>query len=693
MPPRAPFPMPRFPSLRLPARLALLAVNAAAMLAALALAAPGPAHAGIFAGNPVVGPTPALHQLDGIDVAPDGTGALAFTMDDGGVPHVFVSRLVNGAWGAPERLDADLATPATQAAVAAGDGGRAVVAFANGGNLYVATRASAASGWGRQTLWSGGGALDPSVDLSVNGKAYVAFASPGAGGHDVRAAYAHDAGPWAVIGAPLDLNAADDAGTGDARPRVAASADGIGIVVWGENGHVYARRLQGARPSVVAVDALAGLSLEGIQAASADQPVVATQDDDSFTGVALRAQFDVGGGTLRQRAVFRRLRGSQFETPYALDGGSFASGQGSLYPQIATVGTGNGLVTAGNDTTNATTALQLLGDVGPTPPVLGIDTLVANAAPGYAVPAAATARKMLVAWQVTPPGGAPEIHARYRDGGDFGGEQPISRPDLGPTDAADGLAAAADDAGDIAVAYVQDVPGQGPAIMAATVDQPPGRFDAKPMPAFQRTTQPVLAWTTSREQWGRYFKVMIDGVQAGITGRRSFRPPAPLAQGVHTWQVVALDHRGQQYVAPPRTVKVDSVAPFVLARLTGAHQAATALRLALRAADTPTGTAQAAQGVLTSGVQRILVDWGDRTGALSVLHGSRHVYRRAGRYTLRIVVTDRAGNRTVLREPLRIAKPPKPPKRGKRHTRSAPAPVVVLTSAPSGLRAPAARHR
>ena len=289
---------------RPPVRFALLAL----VVTALALLAPALARAGIFAGTPVAGPTPALHQLGGIDLAPDGTGVLAFTMDDGGTPHVFATRLVNGAWSAPERLDADLGFAATQVAVAAGDGGRTIVAFTAGGNLYVATRAGAASGWGRQTLWTGG-ASDPSVDLSVNGKAYVAFTAPGAGGHDVRAAYAHDAGPWTLIGAPLDLNAADDAGAGDARPRVAASADGIGIVVWGENGHVYARRLQGTRPSVVAVDALAGMTVEGIQAASADQPVVATQDDDSFTGVAFRAWFDVGGRRLRPRAVYRRLRG------------------------------------------------------------------------------------------------------------------------------------------------------------------------------------------------------------------------------------------------------------------------------------------------------------------------------------------------------------------------------------------------
>lgn len=679
--------MPRSPSRRPSVRLALRVVLAAAV-AALSALAPAAARAGIFVGNPVVGPTPALHTLDGIDLAPDGTGALVFTMDDGGVPHVFVSRLVNGAWSPPERLDADLGTPATQAAVAAGDGGRVSVAFANGGNVYVATRASSATGWGRQTLWSGGGASDPSVDLSVNGKGYVAFTAPGPGGHDVRAAYSRDAGPWAVIGAPLDLNAADDAGAGDARPRVAASADGIAIVVWGENGHVYARRLEGVRPSVVAVDALAGLTLEGIQAASADQPVVATQDDDSFTGVAFRAWFDVGGGRLRPRAVFRRLRGSQFETPYALDAGSFASGQGSLYPQIATTGAGNGLATAGNDTTNGTTALQLLGDVQPTT-VEPLDTLVANGAAGYAVPAASTARKMLVAWQVTPPGGAPEIHARYRDGGDFQAEQAISRPDLGPTDAADGLAASADDNGDVAVAYVQAVPGQGPAIMVATVDQPPGPFVPKALPSFQRTTRPVLAWTTSREVWGRYFQVTIDGAQAGVTGRRSFRPPAPLAQGVHVWQVVALDHRGQQFAARPATVKIDTVAPYVLARLSGAHQAASALRLTLRAADTPTGAARAAQGVPTSGVSRIVVDWGDGSGPREILHGARHVYRRAGRYTLRIVVLDNAGNRTTLREPLRIAKPPKPGRGRGRRRRATP--TIVLTSAPAVPGAPAAR--
>jgi hypothetical protein len=658
MPRPAPFVMPR-PLLVLPPSrsLSLVALFVAAAAATLLALAAQPARAGLFTGDPVVGPTPALHSLQGIDLAPDGTGAIAYLMDDGGVSHVFVNRFVNGVWSGPERLDADLGGAATQAAVAAGDGGRLIVVFANSGNVYAATRAAASSGWGRQTLWSGGGGSDPTVDLSVNGKGYAAFTAPGAGGHDVRAAFSRDAGPWTVVGAPLDANAANDAGAGTARPRVAASADGVAIAVWGEVGHVFARRLQGARPSVVAADALDGLALEGAQAAAADLPVVSTQDDDSFTGVALRATFDMGSGVTRTRAVFRRLRGSRFETPVSADPAPLVSGQDSGAPHIATVGTGQGLVVAGNLMTNATNALQLLFDVQPAPPPLQLDSLVPNTAAGFAVPATATARKMLVAWQVTPAGGVPEVHARYRDGGDFEAEQVISRGELGPSAATDGLFAAGDDAGDIAVAYVQDVPGQGRAIAVATVDQPPGRFAVKRVSGFVRTDRPTLSWTTSRETWGRYFSVLVDGVQVGITGRRSFRLPAPLAQGAHAWQVVALDHRGQQYAAKPSSLKVDSIPAFVRARVTGPRKALAMVRLAVQATDTPTGTARKAVGVATSGVAQILVDWGDRTPALLIRSGAQHAYARPGRYTLRVLVTDRAGNRSTFRLPLKIAKP------------------------------------
>jgi PKD domain len=637
-------------------------ISLALVAALLALAcAPVCARAAVYPGDPLVGPTPALHALGGVDLAPDGTGALVTTIDDGGVAHVFVNRLVNGGWSAPERVDGALPGASSQPVVAAGDGGRVVVAFVNEGNVYAVTRAGAGAGYGApQAVWGGGGASSPALDVSVNGKEYLAFTAPGAGGHDVRVAYAANAAPFALAAAPLDGNPASDAGTGPGRAALGASATGTAVVAWGEAGHVFARRVRGTAPSVVFADANAGLSVEGVPAADADTPVVGVQDDDAFEGVAFRADFVVGGAP-RSRVVYRRLRGSRFEGPAAVDATPFASGQGSVNPQIATVGTGQGIVLGSADQTFLTFAMLLHGDTGPGD-VSQIDSLAASSAPTAAVAAAATALKMLVAWQYTPGAGAPEIHARYYDGTVFEPELLLSRPQLGPTDAVGGgLAASGDDEGDLVVAYVQDVPGAGPAVAVATIDQPPGRFATiHGSGAFQRTLRPVLSWTVSREEWGRYFKVFVDGAQVGVTGRRSLRT-APLAQGVHRWQVAAFDRRGQSFTAPGGTVKVDTIPALVHASVTGARRSGGSLRLTVRAVDAPPPAAAGTRPAQTSGVKTVFVDWGDGVRQ-TIARGTRHAYRRPGRYTMRVVVTDRAGNRMTVRRTLRIVKPPKPRK-------------------------------
>jgi hypothetical protein len=632
----------------------LRTVLVCAALAAVAAHA-APAAAGVVQGDVVVGPSPALQTLGGLDLAPDGTGAMVFTLQEGGVDHVYVSRLINGAWSAAERLDADLPGPSAQPAVAAGHGGRVVVAFVNGGNVYAVTRAGAAAPAVRQTVWGSGGAASPSVDLSVNRKGYLAFTAPGAGGHDVRVAFSRDAGPWTLVGAALDANPGADAGVDAGRARVAASADGVGVMAWGEAGRVYARRVQGVRPSVVFADASGGLALEGVGATAADTPVVSTQDDDSFTAVAFRASFPAG-----TRVVYRRLRGSRFEDPVAVDLLPFASGQGSSGPHVSSVGTGHGIAIGSGDATFLTYAMLLRADVEPGA-VVQIDT-IASTAPTYAAAAAATIRKMLVAWQLTPASGAPDVRARYFSEGVFEPELVLSRPELGPTLAARGLLVAGDDTGNLAVAYVQDVPGGGPAIAVATVDQPPARFGVVPLRDFQRSDRPLLSWTTSREAWGRYFRVTIDGVEVGVTGRRSFRPRTPLAQGAHTWQVTALDRRGQQFAARVASLRVDSLAPTVSIRVGGKRRARALLRLTVRASDAaPVAPGQAP--IRTAGIETIVVDWGDRAPLEQIRRGARHAYARPGRYALRVTATDRAGNRVVVRERLKIAKPPRKRKR------------------------------
>lgn len=642
----------------------------AALVAAIALLAAPAAQAELYTGEIAVGPLGGLTRMGNVDLAPDGSGAVVYTVAEGGVEHVFVSRLDNGAWLRPERVDGAFGAASAAPVVAAADGGRVAVAFVNAGNLIAVTKPSSTAPWGApQTVWGSGGASAPSLDLSVNRKGYLAFAVPGAGGSDVRVAYAKDAGPWTLLAAPVDANVDANAGSGAGRPRIGAAADGIGVVAWGEDGRVWARRVQGTRPSVVAADASAGLAIEGLGAAQMDAPVVGVQDDDSFTGIAFRATFVVNGAP-RSRVVYRRLRGSRFEAGVPVDLTPFAAAGGSVEPRISNSGGGQGIVLGSGDASLLSYAMLTRGDLAPGA-VVQVDSVAASTRPTYAVPVTATPLKQMVAWQFTPAEGQSEVRARFYNGREFEAEQVLSKPEQGPTSAELGLSAAGDAQGNIVIAYVQQVPGQGPAIVVASLDQPPVRLEPKaPRTPWQRTDRPVLSWTRPREAWGASFAVALDGAPLATTTATSLRVPRPIAQGEHPWQVTVTDRRGQQLAARPSVVRVDTVAPRASARATGARRAGEPLRLTVQASDPPPAPAAGQRPAKTSGVAEIVLDWGDRSRREKIKRGSQHVYARPGRYTIRLIVRDRAGNRTEVRQVVRIAAPGA--RRGGRGTGDAP---------------------
>ena len=213
----------------------------AALIAVCAIFAP---HASavtgkFFAADNVDGPNAGLLRVGDLDVARDGSGAVVYTKLDGGVPHVFVSRLVKGVWQPPERLDGGLPAPASDPVVAASDGGRLVVAFVAGGELFSVVRPAGAAAWPAPVAVAGPAAT-PSVDMSINGVAYVVWSAAG----DVQAARLdRKAVTFTVLAPPLDINPAAIAGDGAGRPKVAVAADGIATAVWGEAGHVFARRI------------------------------------------------------------------------------------------------------------------------------------------------------------------------------------------------------------------------------------------------------------------------------------------------------------------------------------------------------------------------------------------------------------------------------------------------------------------
>ena len=96
---------------------------------------------------------------------------------------------------------------------------------------------------------------------------------------------------------------------GALRPRVAVSAEGNAVGVWGEDGgdgrtHVFSRRLTGTTLSSFPQD-LTLPDFEGGAGGSADSPDIDIEDDGSFAWVAFRQ--DIGG---RSRSIARRLLGS-----------------------------------------------------------------------------------------------------------------------------------------------------------------------------------------------------------------------------------------------------------------------------------------------------------------------------------------------------------------------------------------------
>src|SRR5512132_2050703 len=197
-----------------------LAVIAALAPLALPAAASAQQRGAFLAGEPIDGPSADIESLGDLDVARDGTGALAYVKKVGGVDHVFVSRLVSGAFGAPEQVDAGLGGAGSQPVVAASDGGRLVVAFVSGGGVFSVVRPAGAPGYAavQQIATTG---VNPDLDMSINGVAYLIWTTNG----DVNAArLERNATTFNGLPGPLDINPANTAGMDNGRSKVAVAA-------------------------------------------------------------------------------------------------------------------------------------------------------------------------------------------------------------------------------------------------------------------------------------------------------------------------------------------------------------------------------------------------------------------------------------------------------------------------------------
>jgi hypothetical protein len=603
-------------------RLALLTI-----LAPLVLPASAGAVAGTyFPGDPIDGPSGAVQSLSDLDVARDGTGAVAWVRQDGGVNHVFVSRLIGGAFQAPERVDGGLDGPGSQPVVAAGDGGRLIVAFVNGSTVYAVSRPVAGQPFtAAQAIAQP--AENPSLATSINGASYLAYEGSG----DVHLARLdRKATQFVAIPGTVDIDPARLAGTGTGRPRIAVAADGVATVVWGEGGSTYARRVfetrLSAAPQTIADDS--------------DLPDIDTEDDSSYAWVVVRQN---PGGT--PRALARRLVGSTFNDPVIVDGGEPIS-----EPNIDISGRGVGYAAMGaNASANAFGAVLKDDKFNPATALGGFG--------GPSFPDAATAETGdgLIAFQQGDAGGGRSIHARPYDYvatsravTQPGPDVTLSRPELGNTDAQRGLLAAADRAGDVAIAFIQG-DGASRQLVGATFDRAPGTFVGYTTSKhWVRGPRPLFKWATSFELWGPLtYTVLIDGQPNGQTQATSFAVPNPVPDGVHKWRVVATDRRGQTTASPVRNVRIDGTPPKVSFRITGARRRGGVVKVTVKATDASGTTARA------SGIKLGRVDFGDKSRPVD-RRKALHSYRHSGKFTVRVSGTDQAGNVVTLRRRITV---------------------------------------
>jgi hypothetical protein len=624
----------------------LAATTALAVVLSAAWSAAVRAQPQAIAPQVIDGPSPAISSLAGMSVSRDGTGGLVYLKTVAGVAHVFVSSLTNGVFQSPQLLDvgSQFSGSSSQPVIAAGQGGVLLVAFINAGELYVVDRIGSGAPW-QPPAAIYANASNPAISLSPDdNKAYLAFTAAQNGGDDVEAEY-YDAGLWSAVPGPLNVSAGDNAGTGSGAPVVAAAGDGVGIVAWGESGHLFSRRVWGTAPSVE-YEQLDPASVNGWNETAVADPSISVGGDSSYVDVAFDETLQSGGQT-QTRVLLTRLIAEQVQATTGADGLSTPGTSNAGQAAVTMNEYGRGFVTAALTPSNELVTDELATNGAPA----GVQAVDAGSAgPPYAAPGLAGLTSTLIAWQQNV-GATPAIALRYaQNGSSLGATEIVSDPLEGAADAAAGLQAGGDGDGDAVAAWVQGSPG-GSSIVADQMFVGPGEPAPPTGLVYSRTPQPTLSWTAAREDWGPLtYTVTVDGQQIGQTEGTSLIVPAGLIDGPHVWQVSATNLAGEQSQGRRATVFVDTTPPRMRFSLTGTPVVGSPVGLSLNPSDAP---APLEPGARASGVGKVAVRWGDGARAASQA-GASHSYARAGLYRIKVTVTDRAGNPITIARYLRV---------------------------------------
>jgi hypothetical protein len=625
-------------------------------VAALLAAAPA-ARALIEPVTPIDGPSAEIVELGGVAMAVDGSGGLVYRKRVEGRAHIFAAQYVNGKWGAPQRVDGGEAFESSFPAIAAGEGGRLVVVWANHyssttDGLFSAALEPGSTGFqppvpvdldiGQAT------GTYPSVAMNLSGQALVAYrvitAVSGPSTPEIPSGYVaaeirmarFDGEYWSSFGVPLNRNPAQPMLTPTAAnsPRVAIDLTGQGLLAWQEPddgfvNRIYARRIFGMVPGnilQVSSSTFDGNPLNG----PADELAL---DVDGFGegAVAYRQQPAPGSGFSRPRVFVSEIpssfdpHGAAFAPARIVDGGGAEGPAGPIGPLSMAVDTqgdfdvgfGSGVQSFDASGSEAGVSAPVRLDDG------------SSAAAGDPVLTRADDGALAAAWKVEEHGaGAVAVLERRADG--TPNRQLVSAPHGG---AVHQLDLGGSHHGDALIAFLQG-DGANTQIGALAVRAPPGEFVLDTPASWVNDTHIPLQWETPLAGAGKLtYSVLVDDreVAENITTTETTLNPSEVSGGVHTIQVEATDALGQVVDSEPSTLKVDRSPPRVSVRVRGSS-------VMVRVSD---GPKQESSGVEAGSVHVSFGDGRSAHGRLKVTHR----YSSGGSYTITVTASDRAGNR------------------------------------------------
>ena len=153
--------------------------------------------------------------------------------------------------------------------------------------------------------------------------------------------------------------------------------------------------------------------------------------------------------------------------------------------------------------------------------------------------------------------------------------------------------------------------------------------------------------------------------------------PAPILDGIHRWQVIATDRRGQVTKGETRNLRIDATPPKLVIKIGGKRQTGKRLTFYTRAIDlrSPAG----------SGIKQVRIDY--RDGTIPVVTTTErpifgHAYFRKGTFKVRFSAQDGAGNYVVAYRTVKIKAPPKKSKKKKSKKKKAPQPSTPAPETP-----------